>query len=267
MSKKEVEKDIYTLDKAELQYVPIESIKPNAYNPNRQSDREFELLCRSIEEDGFTQPILVQEETKEIVDGEHRWRACKALGWTEIPVIFTHMTQAQQMIATLRHNRARGSEDISMAADVLRSLDNMGAIDYAAESLLLSDVELQVMLEDIPNSELLLRNPGDKYSAEEVEGMIAQEREVTKSKEERDKQLSELEAKNVTLTLRMHLYEKRQIEQVVKELTGSAKHFAEGVYQLCEMYEGDAGAKAFMDKEDDEPIYTKKNLKESQDAN
>lgn len=257
MDKEEKEKKIYTLEKAEVTYVPIEDLKPNSYNPNRQSDREFELLCRSIEEDGFTQPILAQKSTMEIIDGEHRWRACKALGWTEIPVVFTEMTREQMMIATLRHNRARGSEDISMAADVLRSLDNLGALDHAADSLLLSNVELEVMLEDIPNAELSLRFPGEKLTAKEVEDQIAQEREQKKAKEEVDKNLGKLEAKKITLTLRMHVYEKRQVEQTIEVITGNKKQVADGVVALCEMYKDDPEALAYMKQEDDEPLYHK----------
>ena len=62
-----------------VEYVPIADIHPNEYNPNRQSPREYELLLRSMEEDGFTQPILVQRGTQRIVDGEHRWRAAHDL--------------------------------------------------------------------------------------------------------------------------------------------------------------------------------------------
>jgi len=67
--------------------IPVNELQPNEYNPNRQSDHDFELLCRSITEDGFTQPILAQSSTKIIIDGEHRWRAAKAIGMTTIPVV------------------------------------------------------------------------------------------------------------------------------------------------------------------------------------
>ena len=62
-----------------VEYVPTDTLFPNAYNPNRQSDREFELLMKSMEEDGFTQPVVAQAKTKQIVDGEHRWRAATRL--------------------------------------------------------------------------------------------------------------------------------------------------------------------------------------------
>lgn len=170
-ARKEVERKASRLETLEIEYVSVDEVKPNAYNPNRQSEHDFELLLRSIEEDGFTQPIVVikvTEETREdpafkhfdlgdtvIVDGEHRWRACKRLGYEEIPVAYTPMTPEQMRVATLRHNRARGSEDIELAAQVLRDLRDMGALDAAADSLLYDDVELQRLLEDVPAPEAL----------------------------------------------------------------------------------------------------------------
>jgi len=146
--RKAVERVASKLERLEVIYVPINSVKANDYNPNRQSEHDFELLTRSMEEDGFTQPIVVLED-RTIVDGEHRWRCARRLGYEEIPVVVTQMTPEQMRIATLRHNRARGSEDMELSAQVLRDLETMGALDWAQDSLLISDLELQRLLDDI----------------------------------------------------------------------------------------------------------------------
>jgi len=153
--RKVVEKTATKLQKLKVDYVPIGTIHPNKYNPNRQSDHDFELLMRSIEEDGFTQPVLVQAMTRTIVDGEHRWRAAAELGMTEIPAVFVDMTVEQMRISTLRHNRARGSEDIELSAQVLRDLRELGALDWAMDSLILDDEEVTMLLDDIPAPEIL----------------------------------------------------------------------------------------------------------------
>jgi ParB/RepB/Spo0J family partition protein len=165
-----------------VEYVPIGSIKPNGYNPNRQTERDFELLLRSMEEDGFTQPIVVHRETREIVDGEHRWRAAKTLGLLEVPVVLVDMTVEQMRVSTLRHNRARGSEDIELSAAVLRDLQELGAIDWAQDSLMLSDDELNRMLnetnapdalagEDFSDAWVPVQRPvGSSNSSESVDG-------------------------------------------------------------------------------------------------
>lgn len=130
----------------EVRYVPIDQLKPNDYNPNRQGEGDFELLCKSIDEDGMTQPIVANLSTMEIVDGEHRWRACKALGFKEVPVCFTTMDAAQARVSTLRHNRARGTEDVELAAAVLKELVSEGYQDEMLDSLSMDAVELDAFL-------------------------------------------------------------------------------------------------------------------------
>jgi ParB/RepB/Spo0J family partition protein len=167
----EVEKKARRLERLEIQYVDVEAIQPNLYNPNRQSEHDFKLLCKSMEEDGVTQPgvcVHVTEELKAdkqfanyelnsivIVDGEHRWRAARELGMKQIPIVIVDMTPEQMRIATLRHNRARGSEDVELSAQVLRDLQELGALDWAQDSLEMGDAELQKLLDDIPAPEAL----------------------------------------------------------------------------------------------------------------
>ena len=161
MPKKTIEKTNERLGVLEIEYVALTDIQPNDYNPNRQSDHDFELLQRSITEDGFTQPVIAHRATKQIVDGEHRWRAAHSLGMDTIPVVFVDMTAEQMKISTLRHNRARGSEDIDLSAQVLRDLRELGALDWAQDSLMLDDAETQRLLEDIPAPEAL---EGEEFS-------------------------------------------------------------------------------------------------------
>jgi ParB-like chromosome segregation protein Spo0J len=149
-----VEEKAQNLEQLQVQYVELESLRPNDYNPNRQSDHDFELLLRSMREDGFTQPIVANREAA-IVDGEHRWRAAQALGYTRVPVVFVDMSAEQMKVSILRHNRARGSEDVELAASVLRDLQQLGALDWAQDELMMDDTEVQRMVEDIPAPEAL----------------------------------------------------------------------------------------------------------------
>ena len=153
--KDSTKKHFSSLEKLKIEYLDITELKPNSYNPNRQSDRDFELLLKSMREDGFTQPVIAQQSTKEIVDGEHRWRAAQALGMKQLPVVLVDMTKEQMRVSTLRHNRARGSEDIQLTAEVMRDLEKLGALDWAKDTLMLSDVEVARLLEDIPAPESL----------------------------------------------------------------------------------------------------------------
>lgn len=209
----------------DVTYLPIDKIIPNDYNPNRQSDHEFELLCRSIEEDGFTQPVLVNKDNLKIIDGEHRWRAMKALDYKEIPVCLTTMDEIKSKIATLRHNRARGSEDIQRAADVFRDLDGMGATDWAKDSLILGDIESRMMLEMIPKAELNLRTENMSY--DQIQDALEQEKALEKIKKDEEKLMSEKDGKKYTLQFTFLADE----ALIVKTVVG--REHATGVLALC----------------------------------
>ena len=232
---KKVEKKIHSLEHMDIVQVPVDEVKPNDYNPNRQSDHDFELLCRSIEEDGFTQPIIVNRTSNRIVDGEHRWRACKAIGLATVPVVYVDFTQEQAMISTLRHNRARGSENINMAADVLKELKEMGTLDHAADSLLLDPLDLKIMLEDIPTAELNLRVPGENYSVEETEDLIRQERAQKEQKALEEKTMRIADKKRYTFQFTYETYECWLVEQLALGQLYK-KNKADELYQMCKDY-------------------------------
>jgi ParB-like chromosome segregation protein Spo0J len=187
MAKQPVSKNFHTLERVEIVWKNVNEIEPNNYNPNRQSDMDFELLCRSIEEDGFTQPILINKDTGKIVDGEHRWRACRILSqqpgkerFAMVPCVITDMTPEQAMISTLRHNRARGNEDLNRAAAVIQELDEMGVLQGAADSLMMDNVELDMFTTAIKGAELNLRTEG--MTVAETEDTLARERELAELK-------------------------------------------------------------------------------------
>lgn len=138
------------LERLTVEYVDTDSIKANSYNPNQQSAHDFQLLLLSMREDGFTQPILCQKDSREIVDGEHRWRAGRELGMTQVPVVFVEMTHEQMRIATLRHNRARGSEEPDLVAKLLHELADLDVLQWTQDSLLLDDAELARLLAGVP---------------------------------------------------------------------------------------------------------------------
>lgn len=109
-----------------IEYVEGLSIKPNQYNPNTHSARSFDLLLRSIALFGFTQPIIAHRQTREIIDGEHRWRASCVLGIEKVPVCFIDLTEEEMRIATLMHNEARGKHSKKLRDKMGKFLETKG---------------------------------------------------------------------------------------------------------------------------------------------
>ena len=93
----------------------------------------MELLHTSIQEDGYTQPIVVwwNGENYEVVDGFHRNRVgkeCKDINerihnYLPVVVINDEVTDRGQRIAsTIRHNRARGKHKVDAMSDIVLEL-------------------------------------------------------------------------------------------------------------------------------------------------
>ena len=73
-----------------VKIVPIENVMPNDWNPNVQDDKVFDALVENIMEVGMDEPLLVRQlddDTYQLVNGEHRYEACRVLGFDEVPII------------------------------------------------------------------------------------------------------------------------------------------------------------------------------------
>lgn len=145
------------------------NISPNDYNPNVQSEDEFEMLKDSIRQDGFTSPILVRKKTEQdldahenpekgelpnpdaeyvIVDGEHRFKAGRALGLDQIPAAISGMNRDQAMKSTVRHNEATGDHQADLMGEMMEELDEKGALDDFQEDLGFSDEDVDQMMSE-----------------------------------------------------------------------------------------------------------------------
>lgn len=133
--------------------VPVSQLKTNSYNPNQQSLDNFELLCKSIQEDGFTLPVVVNSGITDeslrdmIIDGEHRWRAALVLAMPEVPIIYKDMSEGEMRASTLRHNKARGHHDHLLEAQIIKELVGEIGVEELSAHLNMDSVELDIMLE------------------------------------------------------------------------------------------------------------------------
>ena len=111
-------------DGMEVTNIKIDLIAPNDWNPNIIQEDILAKLRAEIRQKGLTQPITVRSSGNgyEIVDGEHRWRVCKDLGWQEIPCIVQDYSDTEAKIKTLQLNYLRGSAIPIKLASLIYSL-------------------------------------------------------------------------------------------------------------------------------------------------
>lgn len=122
-----------------IQRVPIEKIRANAYNPNSVAPPEMKLLYQSIKEDGYTMPIvcyyIAEEDVYEIVDGFHRYTTMKLhkdiyeREQGHLPVSVIDKPISSRIASTIRHNRARGNHSIELMSNIVSELVDSGMSD------------------------------------------------------------------------------------------------------------------------------------------
>lgn len=115
-------------------WIKQDDITANDYNPNNVAPPEKRLLSKSLELDGFTQPIVVSENEPhhyEIIDGFHRHEIGKNKATLKrqlkgyLPVTCLRKERQEKfdrMAATIRHNRARGRHQINAMSEIVREL-------------------------------------------------------------------------------------------------------------------------------------------------
>lgn len=114
-----------------VRMIDIKKVKANDYNPNKVASPEMKLLKHSIEQDGYTQPIVViydpEDDMYIVVDGFHRYRCAKEyFGLTEIPCVVIEKDIKNRMASTIRHNRARGTHQIKDMSIIVADLIRLG---------------------------------------------------------------------------------------------------------------------------------------------
>lgn len=116
-----------------VQWVKNGNVIANDYNPNSVAPPEMKLLEKSIEADGYTQPIVSwpHESTFEVVDGFHRHRVGKESKTVNarvhgyLPLVTINAQRedkGDRMAATIRHNRARGEHKVESMAEIVVEL-------------------------------------------------------------------------------------------------------------------------------------------------
>ncbi|NLW22019.1 MAG: nucleoid occlusion protein [Tissierellia bacterium] len=99
----------------EVKYIPIDSIKPNPYQPRKEFNKKsLEELSQSIKSFGLIQPISVRklhDESYELIAGERRLRASELADLKEIPAIIVEYKDRDSALVALIENLQR--EDLN----------------------------------------------------------------------------------------------------------------------------------------------------------
>jgi ParB-like chromosome segregation protein Spo0J len=114
-----------------IQWINVEELNPNHWNPNVVFNAELDLLKQSILTTGWIQPILVSRDYI-IIDGFHRSQLAKEPELMReygglVPCAVLDLDEPEAMLMTVRINRAKGKHVAVRMSDLVNSvIDDFG---------------------------------------------------------------------------------------------------------------------------------------------
>lgn len=118
--------------------VAVDSVVPHPDNPRRG---DVEAIGRSIEANGFFGALVVQESTRHILVGNHRWMGARAQGLAEVPAIIVDCDDAAaRRILTVDNRAAELAEWDEEALAAL--LSGMAAEPGGLDGVLFTEADL-----------------------------------------------------------------------------------------------------------------------------
>lgn len=134
------------LGKYQIEWVPLSAVREHPKNPRVG---EVEKIKASIEANDFYTPIIAQRSTTFILIGNHRWKAAKEVGLTEVPVIFHDIPDGWALAIMLSDNRSsdKSRYDQDRLIQTLEEFEQLAHEDEELEfeDSLFTESELDVM--------------------------------------------------------------------------------------------------------------------------
>lgn len=93
-----------------VELASINELKLDGENPNVMTKEQFDALKENIRRFGFLVPVITNEDGL-VADGEHRLKAARDLGLSQVPVIRLPIKDVDRRIIRQVMNKLRGSHD------------------------------------------------------------------------------------------------------------------------------------------------------------
>lgn len=130
----------------EYAFKPVADLIPYVNNARTHSDEQVAQVAASIKEFGFTNPILIDEDSS-IIAGHGRLLAARQLGLTEVPTItLDNLTEAQKKAYIIADNQlaANAGWDLEL---LKLEVENLQELDFDIDLLGFDDDFISGLLE------------------------------------------------------------------------------------------------------------------------
>ena len=126
--------------------VPVDRIKPHPRNAKKGN---VHVIVDSITRNGFYGALVVQRKTAKILVGNHRWKAARQVGMTEVPVVWVDVDDATEKRLLLVDNRSSeigGYDEEGIAALLKEVQEATGHLEGTGYE----ESDLEKLLGDLP---------------------------------------------------------------------------------------------------------------------
>lgn len=140
---------------SKIQWINVEKLNANDYNPNVVLNKELKLLELSILTNGWIQPILINSDYT-IIDGYHRnFLSKNSVKLKEkynnkVPCVVMNLSESERMLLTIRINRAKGNHIAIKMHDIIKKLVDkyQVSIQHIIESIGATKQEVELLYKD-----------------------------------------------------------------------------------------------------------------------
>src|SRR5215211_1901793 len=148
------QKERLTMPFMAIEPMAVTRLRPYAQNARTHSKKQIRQIAASINEFGFTNPVLISD-ADEIIAGHGRVEAAKLLGWQTVPTLrLSHLSAAQRRAYVLADNKLAlnaGWDREVLAIELQGLIDLQFDVEIAGFSLAEVDVLLDEARESSPD--------------------------------------------------------------------------------------------------------------------
>lgn len=177
------------------EFVSIDDLVPFKRNPKKHDIEDINLIAKSIERNGWGDPLLVCPETKEILSGNGRYQAAKKMGLEMIPVVYAPegLTEKQKADLVIASNKLVEVSGYNDNLQILMDMFELNPEDFGMQALENAVAETEEEEPEVPFTEelreehnyivLYFDNDVDWLQAETLFGKYLTTKQALNSKE------------------------------------------------------------------------------------
>lgn len=109
-----------------IQKIKATQLNPASYNPRKDlksGDKEYDKLRRSIEEFGYVEPVIWNQQTGNVVGGHQRLKVLLDLGREEVDCVVVDLDIQKEKALNIALNKIQGDWDEAKLSELMAGLD------------------------------------------------------------------------------------------------------------------------------------------------